>query len=281
VCKKHITGKYKEALGKLFCSDQCFITILPKCSICQLGSVKILKQENKNYCPTCIKRPKCFACGHPFGQGVQKNDGRFFCNTCRPLTIFDNSKAQKLYVNAQKSLLGLIGKKANTVPPLKFVNLVEMKKQHPVSNAAGMSLRGFYSLVNKKTDIMEGNKLLETKVEKVSETIFVVDGLKKEDFMITAVHELTHDWLEEFYPGIKVAPLWVEEGCCQYLAYMYCMKNNYKKQALRIQKSPDKIYGDGFRFYLKKFGNNSWPKVEKWLRQQGYHVKPAPGAVRR
>ena len=166
-------------------------------------------------------------------------------------------------------------------PPLKLLTLTEMKLQHPVKNAPNMTLRGYYHLLEKKIDIFEDKKLIDTKLRKLDENICIIDGLKNSDFLATAIHELTHDWLGDYYPGIKVAPLWIEEGCCQYLTYIYCKQQKFDILAKKIAQSPDKIYGDGFRFYLKNFGEDNWAGALKWLGEQGYLKKPAPSAVRR
>ncbi|NQZ58784.1 MAG: hypothetical protein HRT88_15130 [Lentisphaeraceae bacterium] len=280
VCKSTLTGKYKIANDKKFCSDKCLSTILPKCALCKAPCRQGRTLENKTYCVRCAVRPRCFSCSHPVGNGQKHADGRAFCETCVPNLLFDVSVAKQLYSQAIKEHEKLSGKRAQSTPPLNMVNLLEMKKKHPVKEADGMSLRGYYNVLERRIDQFRNGRKVGSKIKKVGESIYIVDGLQKEDFLVTAVHELTHDWLSDYYPGIKVAPLWVEEGCCQYLAYTFCLNKNYKNLARQIKNSKDKVYGEGFRFYLKKFGSNNWRGVQKWMLSKGYKKTPPVDAKR-
>ena len=145
----------------------------------------------------------------------------------------------------------------------------------------GMSLRGYYQQVHRESVIMQGDKEVSREIKKVKENIYLLNGVKKEDLLVTAFHELTHDWLTDHYPGIKVAPLWIEEGACQYAAYIYAKKNKYDNNVKKIVRANDEVYGKGFKFYLKSFGENDWPAALRWMARQGYKKAPPAGSRRK
>jgi hypothetical protein len=281
VCKKKISGKYQKAGNKLICSERCLLAILPKCSLCKVPSKKRFKIDALGYCENCNNRPHCFSCNHPFAEGVKIPDGRAFCSQCKKVAIFDLKTAKEVYRSVHKDHEKISGVKALKIPPVLLVGLNEMKKHHPAKNAVGLSLRGYYEEVKKESTVMQGKKVVSRNIKKIKENIYLVDGVNKEDMMVTAVHELTHDWLSDYCPGIKVAPLWIEEGACQYLAYIYCKAKGFQKNAARIAGASDQVYGKGFKFYLKTFGENNWAGALRWMKKQGYLEKPAFGVQRK
>jgi hypothetical protein len=281
VCKKKITGKYNKIGSQLACSQACINKLLPKCTLCKKASTKLFRISDQGFCETCNKRVKCFSCSMPFAKGVRHHDGRSFCTTCRKVAVFDQKIAERLYIKAQKEQIAIAGVKGRKIPPISLVGLTVMKKNHPMKNADAMTLRGYYQEVKKVSTTTQAGKVISKEEIKVKENIFLIDGVKQQDFLVTAVHELTHDWLSDYYPGIKVAPLWIEEGACQYMAYIFCLKKGYKDHALKISKAPDNVYGKGFRYYHKKFGNNNWVGALKWMKTKGYLKKPPIGSQRK
>ena len=157
-----------------------------------------------------------------------------------------------------------------------------MKKQTERIGAdhGAMSLRGYYNQQFKESVITLDGKVIKKDTKRVSESIYLLNGVCREDLLVTAVHELTHDWLTDYYPGIKVAPLWVEEGACQYISWIYAKQMKFDRQVAKIAAATDDVYGKGFKFFHKKFGNDGWKTAVAWMTAKGYRNLPPQGATR-
>lgn len=282
-CKKAIVGRFKTLKNQAFCSDRCFNKVLPKCTLCTSPVTKAFKVDASLYCPKCISLERCFKCTHPFVKGVVYKDGRKFCLPCKETAVFSDKEAALIYKKAigeHKKLLGVAGVK---IPPLKFVDWKTIKEfHHNHGEGGGMSLRGFYQETKLEKETLDSNnRVVARSVKKTGETIFILNGLGKDEILVTAIHELTHDWLSDYYEGIKIAPLWLEEGFCQYVAYNYCKDNNLVKLAEKIKAAPDQVYGKGAKFYIKTFGEGNIKGALKWMVSQKFQIKPPIGAKRR
>ncbi|MCM8527362.1 MAG: protein DA1 [Lentisphaeraceae bacterium] len=282
-CKKSIVGPYKSLNKKVYCSDKCFSVVLPKCNLCNSSVKKAFKVDDSHYCQKCISFDRCFGCRHPFNKGVVYKDERKYCLKCKDKSVFSEAKAEVLYkiaILAHREMLGTPGVK---IPPMKFVDAKTLKQFHAHKHDDdGMSLRGFYQETKLEKETLDSNnRVVSRTVEKTGETIYILNGLSREEIIVTAIHELTHDWLSDYYEGIKVAPLWIEEGFCQYIAYNYCLKKNYKSLAERIKTAPDDVYGKGAKFYIEKFGVDNVKGALKWMVSQKYQIKPPAGSKRR
>ncbi|MCM8540536.1 MAG: LIM domain-containing protein [Lentisphaeraceae bacterium] len=283
-CKKMIVGSYKTMKGNVYCSDKCFSVVLPKCNLCTSPLVKAFKVEGSHYCQKCITLDRCFSCNHPFHKGVVYKDDRKFCLTCKESAIFSEAKAEVLYKIAILAHRDLLGTPAVKVPPMKFVDSKTLRQfnEHKHDDGDGMSLRGFYQETKLERETLDGNnRVVSRSVKKTGETIYILNGLSREEIIVTAIHELTHDWLSDYYEGIKIAPLWIEEGFCQYIAYNYCLKKKYLKLAEKIKSAPDQVYGKGAKFFIREFGVDNVKGALKWLVSQKYQIKPPAGAKRR
>lgn len=282
VCKRAVQGKYRNANNKVFCSDRCFSTILPKCNLCVQPVTKAFKIDDKPFCVNCMKFDKCFSCRQPAKKHANYKDGRKYCLECKDDVVFDEANARKIYEKAVKLHAQFMGKAGLKIPPMKFVDMKTLNAQTHHKGEGGMSLRGYYQETKKETQVTDSNNRIVSRTEeKTAEMIYLLNGLTDEEILVTAIHELTHDWLSDFYPGMKVAPLWVEEGFCQYVAYNFCLDNKYDKLALKIKNAPDQVYGKGAKFFIEKFGRNNLLGAYKWMLTQKYQVKPPIGTKRR
>jgi len=282
VCKRNITGNYKRAGNKAFCSAKCYSTILPKCSLCVSPITKSFKIDGSHYCTNCIKRDRCFACNHPFVKGFTIPDKRKYCKACSTKIIFNVASAERIYKKAAVIHEKLMGVKGVAIPPLKFVDMKTMTGTSDHAHHGGMSLRGYYREIKLETETVDQNdRVVGRSVKKTGEFIYLLNGLEEDSILVTAIHELTHDWLSDYYPGIKVADLWIEEGFCQYVSYVYCSQLKLAKYKSKIEGATDEVYGKGFKFYFKKFGANNIKGALKWMVEQKYHIKPPLGAKRK
>lgn len=282
VCKHNISGRYRSSGDKVYCSEKCYTSILPKCTLCVSPLTKSFKVDESHYCANCIKRDRCFSCSHPFAKGFTIPDKRTYCEPCSKKIIFDQASAEKIYKKAVESHKDLLGVEGTEVPPLKFVDMKTMTGTNDHANHGDMSLRGYYREIKlEKETVDQNDKVVSRSVQKTGEFIYILNGLEEKDISITAVHELTHDWLSDYYPGIKVADLWIEEGFCQYVAYTYCTGQKLTKEAQKILNAPDEVYGKGVKFYINKFGKDNIKGALKWMVSQKYHIKPPIDAKRK
>ena len=109
-----------------------------------------------------------------------------------------------------------------------------------------------------------GRKTGET-LYKRNETveIFVLDHLPKTRMEHVMAHELAHDWMTAFYPGIRED--WIKEGFAEYIAWRY---NRYKKRNklnIRVENNTDPVYGEGFRRIRKIAQNRGFAGLRKFL----------------
>ena len=134
-----------------------------------------------------------------------------------------------------------------------------------VNTHGAKAVRGFYSRET-VTDVYKNffGKEVDRK-ESVSEQIHILSHQRPDNFMATAIHELTHDLIADHYPRLKDAPDWVHEGICQYVAATYCRKFQFGDALHVIETSPNPVYGDGYRYFKKTLGDNNWAGLKNWM----------------
>lgn len=282
ICKKVIEGPYRSLNNKAYCSDKCFAITLPKCKLCQLPGTQFLKIAEENFCLECMKQDKCSSCKMPQKTLKDHKDGRKFCGHCLENLIFDELKATIHYLKAVQIHTKILGKGGIKIPPMKFVNQQILLKSAGIHPDHQAELRGYFQETKVEKELIDNKgRVINKKEEKISETIYILNGLTENEILVTSLHELTHDWVADYYPGLRVAPLWLEEGFCQFITYRYCVENKLTKQLNEIKNSPDEVYGKGVNFFLEKFDNKPLTEVFKWLESEKYHIKPTLGTTRK
>jgi hypothetical protein len=316
ICKKAITGQYFKLGGKLYCSRDCLNTILPKCSVCGKmvdgkhmvgpdGTTTFCSQECYNttlpkcelcqaplleyvrilghmYCREHGKNaPRCWDCLLPFVKGRELADKRQICAACDAKLISDPAVAQKLFTTAIAEYGRLTGSEVRgklvfrPVPQDELHRVMQRTIEVPVG-AFGTE-RGYYL---REENIMVERNLLGQETSRKntvkSKTILAVFPCRRETLMSTLMHELTHDYLAENFPAWSEAPLWVQEGLCQYAAALYCQRQKLTEQATMIANNPDGIYGNGYRYFADAFGDQgNWVSARRWLEQHQPQQMPA------
>ena len=254
-CSKALTGRYIKHNNHLYCSQNCLSVLFPKCELCKKKVKGWVAIRGANFCKSCVSLHRCHECRLPFSKGVKLKDQRKVCATCKDKTLIkDLKQAEGLYKQAQNEAFKITGKKSKILPKLDLVDYPSIQK---ISKMTG-NIRGFYSRQE------EGNPKDGYRLK--SKTIYILNYMTKENFMATAVHEFCHDVQAEFYPKLMSAPLWIQEGLAQYVAAIYCRKMNYKTALYDIENSKDPTYGDSYRYLKKKFGENNWSAIDRWLR---------------
>ncbi|MCF7854472.1 MAG: hypothetical protein K9N51_06740 [Candidatus Pacebacteria bacterium] len=265
-CGRRLTGKHLKWRGKNYCSIECLEQHLPHCELCGKPLRNVYTINGHAYCERDAKRPTCEACGLPFIQGHTFADGRRACSQCYPVLVLSTKAARPLFLEAQRELEALTGYRSPTEPSLRLVGTHALRERSDLAPAQGMTQRGLYDrhVVVTTTKNVFG-KVIDKK-QHVRETVYILYGLTPPAFLSTATHELTHDLIAECYPEIaRKAPLWVEEGICQYLAAELCRTRGYRHTLAEIASNPDKAYGDGYRYFHRAFGPGHWQDIVRWM----------------
>ena len=244
--------RYLVSNGKTYCSRKCYIQTLPECTICRRRSFNggIYASDDSYFaCPDCMKLPRCFSCQIPVREGAELSGGRVICPVCARTSISSLQQAQSIFNEVRNTMrfsLGIV-----TKHPIRF-SLTDIETLHRLSGGKSdqMVEQGLFrynvDVERVTTRDYLGRKVGE-KIYKKNETIeiFVLDYLPRTRMEYVMAHELAHDWMTAFYPGIRED--WIKEGVAEYLAWRY---NQYKKRHdlnHRIERNTDPVYGEGFR----------------------------------
>ena len=276
VCDKVIEGAHLVFEGHHFCSEACYKEILPTCAICQQPLQQLFHIQGRTYCKTHAEGPRCDACGMPVGKTKGLPDGRLVCRECRPTLVFDAGLAATLYGRAGQALAVALGQPLPSAPPLLLVGRDKLPVHHGLEDAVSIRELGRYVRESQTTTSRNLFGMALKEETRVTRKILILYGLKPDSFICTAVHELTHDLLAERYPAFsQEAPDWVEEGLCQYTAALVCRRLGYADRVREIETSPDPVYGHGYRYLVRRFGEAGWAQLSRWLDTRGFAGLPA------
>lgn len=277
ICGKTVKSGYISSDGKIYCSSNCFESTLPKCDICKAPVHDGYTITSHIYCKKCKETsPVCFSCGLPAAHATKLKDGREICSLCMRWAVKDDDMAQLQYERALRQLQAWTSLKLDTVPKLMLVDRTTIRKlsKDIRKSDSPVSIRGLYSRQITTTRRMRLGVLLQ-KTTDVEERIYIVDHLHDAVFRVAAMHELMHDLIQEHFPRIKEAPLWVEEGICQQAAAEYCRLRNYTDILYGIENCTDPDYGDGYRFIKMQVGVRGWPALRHWMETVDLSTLPA------
>jgi len=270
VCGRRCTGRFVRSDGKTFCSQRCFRTTLPVCEICGVRVRKAIVLDGTHvFCERCAALPDCSRCQLPCAKGTKFLDGRRLCENCQKDAVLDPAQARELYRRARSEVAAATGMRSDSMPPLELVGLDRITEELDVELSADdrMVRRGLYQRTETTTTAKNIFGLVLKRDTAVTERVLMLYGLSREAFLATASHELMHDLLAENVPAVGEAPLWVEEGVCQYAAALVCRRMRLKHVLEDIQTCPDRCYGDGYRYVKRLAGPHNWPRVRAWLRE--------------
>lgn len=266
-CDKKLAGKFIVSEDKKYCSKHCFETTLPECEIC---AEKLMHRHIINghiFCEYHMKGPHCGSCQLPFARGGELPDKRHICEKCNETAIYDIDDGMPLFRRARFVLHKITGNKSPQIPKLRLVGRDKLEEMNNVTSIThdSMHLNGFYRRTETERNMRNGfGRVVKSSLD-VKKTIYIAYALTPNTFLATAVHEFTHDMISEFYPDLQEAPLWVQEGICQYLAAIVCNESGYKDELGSIESSPDNVYGDGYRYFKRTLGAHDWPAMLKWI----------------
>lgn len=217
------------------------------------------------FCESCAALDRCFQCQLPYSSGRTLPDGRHICSQCDKQGVYSAALAEKIYLRAAREVELFTGIVLRPLPAIRLTGIDKMKKLTPEYDEKTYILRGTYqsqTTLTKTVNIF--GKVIQEDSEQ-SGTVFILYGLSKRRFLVTASHELTHDLIEKSFPKLLEEDLWLQEGLCQYVAHAVAVKLEIDESIEEIENYNDDIYGKGFQWYKDKFGYSNWRDVQVWL----------------
>ena len=218
------------------------------------------------YCESCAGKPKCFFCGDVAGtgEGYRITEQMLLCRSCRNTSVSHAGRAYSLFTLVRNQLKERLG--TGTDHLISFHLSSYPVLQRKLAGAPRTGQTGLYECqtltrTEKKVDVRTG-KTVSSRVSSVQKKhfIYILSSLPEAEYRHAVVHELTHDWLGEYYPRINDRK--IQEGVCEYMAYLF-LEDERKKDAgvklalARMENNPDPVYGDGFRFIRRIAGQGS------------------------
>jgi len=271
-CKQQLRPgqRYIISQGKAFCSRDCYIQTLPECTICGRRSFTggIYAMDHSFFaCSECMKLPRCFSCQFPTREGARLSADRVICVRCARTAVGSPAQAQHIFNDVRNTMrfsLGIV-----TKHPIQF-SLTDPVTLHRLSGTRSDQLveQGLFrynvDVERVTTRDYLGRKTGENLYKKNEDIrIYVLDYLPKNRMEHVIAHELAHDWMTAFYPGIRED--WIKEGFAEYIAWRY---NRFKKRHelnRRVENNPDPVYGEGFRRIRAMVEKRSFDGLKKFL----------------
>jgi hypothetical protein len=267
ICDRVLTGPHLVAGGKRYCSDACFEKTLPACSLCGKRDRQYATMGDQVFCAAHAGSPRCGECRLPFLKGEVLSDNRRLCAKCRASAIMTDAQAREPFDLARREITAMTGYQVESVPTLHLVDQRDLLAHMGEAIVAGDDtvVRGYYDRKEEIREARDDRGRLVERTRTLDEKVFILYGQRRDYFMATAIHELTHDLLSDRFPRLEKAPTWVHEGVCQYLSAMYCRKSQMLGPLPLIESSPNPVYGDGYRYFKRLLGYHNWSGLKAWL----------------
>ena len=276
--------KYLISKNKPYCSRKCLSKIMPECTVCSRRSFNggIYAADHSYFaCPDCMKLPRCFACTIPVRGGKKLRDGRNICPRCLKSAVTDLAGALQIFRQVRSILQQQFGIGTKHRITFSLVNLHTLhrlsansssRKGRNTSPPPGVTVteQGLFRFDGIIREYTQRNSFREKTVRRevtdAKYSIYVLDHLPRERMEYVIAHELAHDYLSEYFPGIRLP--WVQEGFAEYTGYLYNKYCRRDSLNLRMEKSPDPVYGEGFRKIRAIAEKQGWNGLTNFLRSQ-------------
>lgn len=225
---------------------------IKKCVVCDgvlLGQYGYDSWEQAAHL-SCIEG-NCFSCGRILNKNHKKlQDGRFICEVCIP-SIVANDAAVNWVDQRVRAVLQSVGITNLPKTPIEIVSkqkLIHLQNNKAMGDTFGLA----------QYFATGGNKQFK---------IFVLDNLPKTYFAGILAHEYMHVW--QYQHNIN-PPKEICEGFCNLGAMAMYQKINTKLSAVlldQMEKSPDPVYGEGYRKVKTIYLNYGWKKTINLMKQ--------------
>ena len=305
-CSKSIRGRYiVDSRKRAFCSEKCFEETLPRCAncrkICKDGTLKVKNDffcsrkcaDEKilprcsrcnnpcrefmilptgygvfSYCHDCFKTEKCLVCQRRTKKLYPQRNGCKLCQFCQRNTITDIAQLQRVFDDVRKTLT-----KHFNFPSDHPIKLEMRSFTAQEDNGDLFGLYKYNGKIVKKNKLFSRKKPPEIEFRDQHCTIVVADCLPRLKAAETIAHELAHDYMKHRWFFIGNDKL--KEGFAEFIAAEYNRISGNKSWNVRMEKNPDKIYGDGYREINALYRKGSWQAIYQLFDRVNLQDTPA------
>ena len=297
-CNKTIKGEYIIFEGKNY-HPACFEIIVPKCSVCgeSLAGDQYVVTDKGKYHQRCYEQHialRCDVCGLPLegtykedhwgtkyhleheheldrcaycarficqsvtGGGYDYDDGRHVCAICYKSAV---TEKWQVYAAVER-VRSLLAKHSISVDMAEIpVSLVSPQQLSALSGVDSDDEMGFCKLLN---TVYAGETIAR------SHSVFILIGLPELVFEGVLAHEMMHAWLN--LNCRKLPPPRHTEGSANYASYLTYSQydNDFARYLIQsLEKSPDPLYGEGYRQIKKYVDRHGLPSLLITLKLTG------------
>ncbi|MFA6567838.1 MAG: LIM domain-containing protein [Victivallales bacterium] len=256
ICGRILSGGFKSKDGKRFyCSEKCLSTTWPACSMCGKKvpeGVSISGAGGKGFfCNICASKPKCFCCDMPANCG-KLDDGRRICPECAKTSVMEESEMLAI----SREVRGKMKEKLNLGTDhrilFKFADVSELSRKTPVKQE-GMEL-GLYLFeeITERTvttrGAISGGTVTKTEDDRVVKKYTVYLLYGMTRSKLTEV--LAHEIAHDCMQlnYRNITDLKIKEGWAEYVAARVNSLYGRDYMNRRMEENPSDIYGGGYRF---------------------------------
>ncbi len=207
----------------------------------------------------------CSSCGGFAEKNNTLLDGRTLCSACAgtAIKVGDNIDPISNFVLKNLGKVGFDDLRVDNVT-VKIASAVEIGRirgAEPTINVRGLAKSQVMSSVG---GVLFGRK------PSMNHTIYMLEHQPKAQFAGTLAHELLHAW--QVQNGIQPPPPQCEGFCNLAAYYIFSISPTSLSKVLmqNMMKSPDPVYGDGFRAVWAKYEELGWSGVIDLYRQNRY-----------
>ncbi len=263
VCGSPVSNGFQKD-GKAYCSQECISTTWPKCVACGVRAAKgvlLGGDQSRFICEACSLKPQCFDCQMP-GDWKRLPDGRSLCPPCRKTAVLDAAPAGRIFDAARSQMKSMMDLYTTHKVRCFLVGQDRLEGSGKVSGGTEYGLFEYVATIESVSGpgVKESNRVSEE-----SWSVYALYGLQEDKLAEVFCHELAHDWMQTYYPGIKDQKL--KEGWAEYVAWR--MNAICGRQALnkRIESNKDPVYGEGFRLVRQKAEKEGMDGLKSWFRR--------------
>lgn len=259
-CGKTCRGRFLKVKSEAFCSRQCADNkLLPKCSRCSEPCRKFMVLPTAygtfTYCSDCYKLDKCLVCDRRAKKLYLQSNGNKLCRYCNRDVIKNLAQLQSLFNEVRNTL------NKNFKFPIDHSITLEMRSftDQEKSSLHGGNLFGLYNYKGKivrKGKLFSGKRPPEIKFRNEHCSIIILGDLPRHKAAEAIAHELAHDHMKHRWFFIKDEK--IKEGFAEFIAAQYNTISGSQQWNIRMEKNPDKVYGDGYREICKLYKQGSW-----------------------
>lgn len=206
--------------------------------------------EARHFCARCAEtHPRCDLCRAPVpSPALPLLDGQYRCALCASQMVVRIEEAERLYAEALRAFVGVVGDAIAQPPTLALVGRRQMGEvRRQAEHAAGIPLMPTEATPAESADGAGYHVLGFFFRAGATATIYAEMGLPRPLLLGTLAHEIGHAWQAAKAPEVR-DPL-LCEGFAEWVAHHVLVARGHQILAERATRRDD-LYGRGLRAYL-------------------------------